>query len=55
MTNWEENAGPVASAVGLKKGDVTLQGAAFAGTGFTPRQLFDLGILDSAPGKLITT
>ncbi|KAK7692779.1 hypothetical protein QCA50_004412 [Cerrena zonata] len=54
VTNWEANAGPVAQ-VGLKEGGVTFQGAAFAGTGFTPRQLFDLGILDSAPGKLITT
>ena len=33
---------------------MSLQGASFAGQGFTPTEIFDLGILDSAPGKLIS-
>ncbi|CAL1706862.1 unnamed protein product [Somion occarium] len=55
VVDWESLAGPVSEAAGLRRGGVTFQGAAFAGTGFTPRQIFDLGILDGTPGKLITT
>ncbi|KAI0071769.1 glycoside hydrolase family 79 protein [Panus rudis PR-1116 ss-1] len=55
VADWESIAGPVADAAGLKKGGVTFQGAAFAGQGFTPSQIFNLGILDSTPGKLIST
>ncbi|KAI0637476.1 glycoside hydrolase family 79 protein [Trametes polyzona] len=56
VPDWISVAGPVAQAAGIhgRDGPLTLQGAAFAGQGFTPRQLFDLGILDSAPGKAIS-
>jgi len=54
VADWISVAGPVAQAGGLKKGGVTFQGAAFAGTGFTPTEIFNDGILDSTPGKLIT-
>ncbi|KAI0666081.1 glycoside hydrolase family 79 protein [Trametes maxima] len=56
VTDWISVAGPVAEAAGIsgRAKPVTLQGAAFAGQGFTPRQIFDLGILDSAPGKAIS-
>lgn len=36
------------------QGPVQIQGASFAGQGFTPRQIFNLGVLDSTPGELIT-
>ncbi|KAK7692975.1 hypothetical protein QCA50_004616 [Cerrena zonata] len=55
VSEWEANAGPVSQAAGLKKGGVTFQGAAFGTPQFNPREIFALGILDSAPGKLITT
>ncbi|KAI0368386.1 glycoside hydrolase family 79 protein [Pilatotrama ljubarskyi] len=57
VPDWISVAGPVAEAAGIhgRNGPVTLQGAAFAGQGFTPRQIFDLGILESAPGKAIST
>ncbi|KAI0831387.1 glycoside hydrolase family 79 protein [Trametes gibbosa] len=56
VPDWISVAGPVAKAAGITGGSgaVTLQGAAFAGQGFTPRQIFGLGILDSAPGKAIS-
>ncbi|KAJ2994493.1 hypothetical protein NUW54_g7543 [Trametes sanguinea] len=56
VADWENVAGAVAEAVGInsRNDPVTLQGAAFAGQGFTPREIFDLGILDSAPGKAIS-
>ncbi|KAH9887651.1 glycoside hydrolase family 79 protein [Cubamyces lactineus] len=56
VPDWISVAGPVAEAAGIngRDGPVTLQGAAFAGQGFTPREIFDLGILDSAPGKAIS-
>jgi len=53
--DWLSLAGPVANASGLHVGGVTFQGASFAGTGFTPRELFNLGLLNTAPGKLIST
>ncbi|KAI0751851.1 glycoside hydrolase family 79 protein [Daedaleopsis nitida] len=54
--DWIALTGPVVKAAGVSgnKGPVSMQGASFAGRGFTPRQLFDLGILDSAPGKAIS-
>lgn len=56
VSDWEAVAGPVAQAAGItsRTGSVSLQGAAFAGQGFTPRQIFGLGILSSAPGKAIS-
>ncbi|OSD01894.1 glycoside hydrolase family 79 protein [Trametes coccinea BRFM310] len=56
VADWENVAGAVAEAVGInsRNDPVTLQGAAFAGQGFTPREIFDLGILNSAPGKAIS-
>ncbi|CDO69470.1 Glycoside Hydrolase Family 79 protein [Trametes cinnabarina] len=56
VADWENVAGAVAEAVGIndRNDRVTLQGAAFAGQGFTPRQIFDLGILDSPPGRAIS-
>ncbi|TCD64842.1 hypothetical protein EIP91_003590, partial [Steccherinum ochraceum] len=55
VANWEAIAGPVASAVGLSRDGVAFQGAAFAGQGFTPTEIFNLGILDTAPGSTIAT
>lgn len=56
VADWISVASPVAVAAGItdRTGSVTLQGAAFADQGFTPREIFDLGILDSAPGKGIS-
>ena len=56
VPDWISIAGPVAEAAGIvgRDGPVSLQGAAFAGQGFTPREIFALGILDSEPGKAIS-
>lgn len=56
VPDWESIAGPVVEAAGIKgkDGPVTIQGAAFAGTSFSPSDIYDLGILESAPGKAIT-
>ncbi|OJT07649.1 Beta-glucuronidase [Trametes pubescens] len=56
VPDWISVAGPVVEAAGItgRDGPLTLQGAAFASSGFTPRELFALGILDSAPGKAIS-
>lgn len=56
VPDWISVAGPVAQAAGItdRDGPVSLQGAAFANQGFTPRQIFNLGILSSAPGKGIS-
>lgn len=55
VPDWISIAGPVAQAAGLYQGGcVSFQGASFAGQGFTPTEIFNLGILDSAPGQLIT-
>jgi hypothetical protein len=58
VTDWINISTPVAQAIQshpLNAGPVTIQAASFAGQGFTPRQIFSLGLLDSAPGKLVTT
>ncbi|KAH8107686.1 glycoside hydrolase family 79 protein [Cristinia sonorae] len=55
VTNWEALAGPVAAAAQLSKSGVSFLGASFAGQGFTPTQIFNLGILDSDGGKTIST
>lgn len=55
VQDWISIAGPVAQAAALSPQGVTLQGASFAGQGFTPTQIINLGILNSNPGKLITT
>ena len=56
VPDWISVAGPVAEAAGITSntGSVTLQGASFANQGFTPREIFGLGILNSAPGKAIS-
>ena len=55
VADWISIAGPVAIAAGLQSGGpVSFQGASFAGQGFTPRQIFDLGILDTTPGEFIS-
>ncbi len=56
VSDWISVAGPVAEAAGITSnaGPVTLQGASFANQGFTPREIFDRGILDSAPGQTIS-
>ena len=56
VSDWESIAGPVVEAVGITNatGPVTLQGASFANQGFTPSELFNLGILSSTPGKTIS-
>ncbi|KZT13293.1 glycoside hydrolase family 79 protein [Laetiporus sulphureus 93-53] len=55
--DWESVALPVIQAAGISTrfGPVTLQGAAFSGQGFTPREIFSLGILESTPGETIST
>ncbi|KAH9949137.1 glycoside hydrolase family 79 protein [Amylocystis lapponica] len=57
VPDWESIAGPVVNAAGITSNDgpVTLQGAAFASQAFTPREVFALGILESDPGKTIST
>lgn len=55
VNDWIAISGPVAQAADLNPQGVTLQGASFAGQGFKVSQIIDLGILSSAPGKLITT
>ena len=56
VPDWISVAGPVVEAVGLSgnNGPLSLQGAAFIGR-WTPREIYDLGILDSEPGKVIST
>ena len=56
VPNWISIAGPAVAAAGIhgRSGPVSVQGAAFAGQGFTPTEIFNLGILDSTPGKAIT-
>ncbi|KAI0753139.1 glycoside hydrolase family 79 protein [Daedaleopsis nitida] len=56
VTDWISVAGSVAQAAGItgRNGPVSLQGAAFAEQDFTPQEIFDLGILDSTPGKAIS-
>ena len=56
VPDWISVAGPVVDAAGIsgRDGPVSIQGAAFANQGFTPREIFGLGILDSAPGKAIS-
>ncbi|KAI1792639.1 hypothetical protein LXA43DRAFT_330161 [Ganoderma leucocontextum] len=57
VAEWETSAAAVVAAMGMgkKNGRVTIQGGAFANQGFTPREIFDLGILDSVGGKAIST
>lgn len=58
VADWINISTPVAQAIQshpLKSGPVGIMAASFAGQGFTPRQIFSLGILDSTPGKLINT
>ena len=56
VPDWISVAGPVVEAVSLSGNDgpLSLQGAAFIGR-WTPREIYDLGILDSEPGKVIST
>ncbi|KAI1796214.1 glycoside hydrolase family 79 protein [Ganoderma leucocontextum] len=56
VPNWISIAGPAVEATDINgpNAPVAVQGAAFAGQGFTPTEIFNLGILDSAPGKAIT-
>lgn len=56
VPDWINISTPVAEAIHSHagvQGNVAIQGAAFAGQGFTPREIFSLGILGSTPGKLI--
>lgn len=56
VADWIAIAEPAAQAAQLHEGgSVSFLGASFAGQGFTPTQIFNLGILDSAPGTLIST
>ena len=56
VQDWISIAGPVVEAVGIDRatGPVSVQGAVFVEQLFTPTQIFNLGILDSTPGKAIT-
>ncbi|OCH91400.1 glycoside hydrolase family 79 protein [Obba rivulosa] len=57
VSDWESIADPVVEAIGISSnsGPVTLQGAAFSGQGYTPREIFALGILGSEAGATIST
>ena len=57
VAEWTNSANAVAEAVGLsdRNAPVTIQGAAFAYQGFTPRDVYNLGILDTVAGKAIST
>ncbi|RDX48501.1 glycoside hydrolase family 79 protein [Lentinus brumalis] len=56
VPDWISVTAPVAEAAGIRgrDGPVSIQGAAFASQQFTPGEIFDLGILDSKPGKAIS-
>ncbi|RPD70303.1 glycoside hydrolase family 79 protein [Lentinus tigrinus ALCF2SS1-7] len=56
VPDWISVAGAAVEAAGIRGryGPVSVQGAAFATQQFTPREIFDLGILDSKPGKAIS-
>ncbi|KAI0631256.1 glycoside hydrolase family 79 protein [Trametes polyzona] len=55
VEQWAESAGPVAQVAGIsgRDGPVAFQGASFVAA-FTPREVFDLGLLDTPPGKGIS-
>ena len=57
VAEWTNSANAVAEAAGLSDQNtpVTIQGAAFANQGFTPRDIYNLGILDAIVGKAIST
>lgn len=56
VREWRASADPVVKALGIngRNGSVTLQGAAFANQGFTPRQVYNLSILESDAGRAIS-
>ncbi|RDX48499.1 glycoside hydrolase family 79 protein [Lentinus brumalis] len=56
VREWTASAGPVVQALGIsgRNGSIALQGFAFANQGFTPRKVYNLSILDSAPGRAIS-
>ena len=57
VAEWETSAAAVVQAMGMgsKGSHVKIQGGAFADQGFTPREIFNLGILGSAGGKVMST
>ncbi|KAI0659696.1 hypothetical protein C8Q70DRAFT_88442 [Cubamyces menziesii] len=56
VDQWTTNAGAVAQAADIRgrDGPLTFQGASFGTQQFTPREVFDLGLLDSDPGEAIS-
>ncbi|KAI0355952.1 glycoside hydrolase family 79 protein [Trametes cingulata] len=56
IEQWTASAAEVVKVAGIagRDGPVTLQGAAFGTQQFTPREVFDRGLLDSEPGKAIS-
>lgn len=56
VREWTASAGPVVQALGIsgRNASIALQGFAFANQGFTPRKVYNLSILDSAPGRAIS-
>ncbi|KAI0763458.1 glycoside hydrolase family 79 protein [Trametes elegans] len=56
VEQWTESAGAVVNGADIRgrDGAVSLQGASFGTKQFTPREVFDLGLLDSAPGKAVS-
>ena len=56
VREWTAIAEPMVEALGIsgRNGPITLQGAAFANQGFTPREIYNLSILESAPGRAIS-
>ncbi|GJJ10641.1 hypothetical protein Clacol_004868 [Clathrus columnatus] len=54
VADWSAVAGAVVEATGIQGGSgVGIQGCAFAGQGFTPSGVFNLGILSTTAGKVI--
>ncbi|GJJ10670.1 hypothetical protein Clacol_004897 [Clathrus columnatus] len=54
VADWSAIAGAVVEATGIQGGSgVGIQGCAFAGQGFTPSGVFNLGILSTTAGKVI--
>lgn len=56
VPNWVNISEAIVKAVGItgNDGPISFQAASFATRNWTPRQIFDLGILDSVPGKTVS-
>lgn len=53
--SWIKLMTPVVEVVDLSPGGpISVQACSFVGQGFRPSEAFEAGLLDSAPGKLVT-